>query len=661
MLNRLANSLLLSFVLVGCASQRAVYVSPQGNDHWPGTQKKPVQSLEAARAIAREKKATNVWMRGGIYLRKATFALDNRDNGVAYQAFPGEKVTLRGGREVHGFTPVTDEAVLKRLDAAARSKVLVANLKSLGISDYGQIEDCSFGRPVIPLWLDVFAQGEPMQLARWPNTGWANIGTLPKGEQGLQFIYAGDRPTRWAGANDVWIHGYFKYPWADRYERITTINPAAHLIEVTHSPEVGAGYGMATGGRYCVFNALEELDQPGEWYLDRATGNLYLWPSAPLKDGDITVSEMTNAFLQIKNATNVTWRGMMMECSRFNAVTIEGGQSNLVAGCTMRNLGGIGVEIRGGTHNGVQSCNIYQCGQGAIILAGGDRKTLTPAANFASNNDLWDYQRWSWAYHPGVQISGVGNIISHNHFHDVPHQAILLHGNDHLIEFNEMDHMCNETSDAGAFYLGRNPTERGNIVRYNYVHDMSDGHDAQAVYLDDCACGTTVYGNVIVHCRRGVLLGGGRDNIIENNVFVDCPVAVHIDARGMNWMNEYFNGKNDEFAKQLADVNYKASPYKERYPALANYMDNEPSEPKGNRVVRNVSRCNRWMDLLAVQEKAWGNEFADNVTQGEVKFADAAHHDFNPAPDSPAWKMGFKRIPVEKIGLERDEDRERLH
>jgi hypothetical protein len=659
MIARLVPPLLASLLLVGCVSQREVYVSPTGNDRSPGTQARPVKSLEAARSVAREKNATKVYLRGGIYPRTATFELDGRDRGVEYRAYAGEKVILRGGRQVRGFMPVTDEAVLKRLDPAAVGKVLVANLKSQGISDFGDIEDCSFGRAVVPLQMDLFVGGTPMRLARWPDKGWVSIGDVPKGSDGFEFTYTGERPTRWVGEKDAWIHGYFRYPWADGYEKIASIDPSRHLIDLKQAPQPGQEYGLASGGRYYVFNVLNELDHPGEWYLDRESGKLYFWPMEPLKDGEVVVSEMPTEFVHIKNATNVTWRGMMMECSRFNGVIIEGGRSNLVAGCTMRNLGGIGVDIRSGTHNGVKSCNIYQCGQGAIILAGGDRKALTAGANFASNNDCWDYQRWSWSYHPAVQISGVGNVIAHNHFHDVPHQAILLRGNEHLIEFNEMDHMCNETDDAGTFYLGRNPTERGNVVRYNYIHDMAD-HDAQGVYLDDCACGTTAYGNVIVHCARGVLLGGGRDNVIENNVFVDCPVAVHIDARGMNWMGEYFNGKNDQFAKQLEDMNYKNPPYSERYPELVKYLEDEPAKPKRNRVVRNVSQCKRWMDLLAVQEKAWGNDFAENLTQGEVKFADVAHHDFNPAPDSPAWNMGFKRIPIEQIGLETDDDRQQL-
>src|SRR5579862_7424638 len=124
-------SSVLLLVSTGCASRRAIYVSATGDDRWTGTKRMPVRSLEAAREIARNKKsAATVWLRGGIYLRTATFELNERDSSVEYRAFPGEEVILCGGREVRGFTAVTDESVLKRLDPAARGKVLVADLKS---------------------------------------------------------------------------------------------------------------------------------------------------------------------------------------------------------------------------------------------------------------------------------------------------------------------------------------------------------------------------------------------------------------------------------------------------------------------------------------------------------------------------------------------------
>jgi parallel beta-helix repeat protein len=104
--------------------------------------------------------------------------------------------------------------------------------------------------------------------------------------------------------------------------------------------------------------------------------------------------------------------------------------------------------------------------------------------------------------------------------------------NDHVLEFNEVYRVCTETGDAGAFYIGRDWSQRGSIVRYNYFHDigttLQDNRSFTAimgVYLDDQASGITVFGNIFSRVNMGVLLGGGRDNRLENNIFAFCDRA----------------------------------------------------------------------------------------------------------------------------------------
>jgi parallel beta-helix repeat protein len=53
----------------------------------------------------------------------------------------------------------------------------------------------------------------------------------------------------------------------------------------------------------------------------------------------------------------------------------------------------------------------------------------------------------------------------------------------------------------------------------------------RVVYLDDCASGTTVFGNIFYQATRSVIIGGGRDNRIENNIFLDTEPGIRIDDR----------------------------------------------------------------------------------------------------------------------------------
>ncbi len=57
----------------------------------------------------------------------------------------------------------------------------------------------------------------------------------------------------------------------------------------------------------------------------------------------------------------------------------------------------------------------------------------------------------------------------------------------------------------------------------------------QAVYLDDQLSGTIITDNLFENCMTGVLLGGGRDNLVMFNHFTGNDLAVHLDNRGMNW------------------------------------------------------------------------------------------------------------------------------
>jgi hypothetical protein len=658
------------------------YVSPSGNDSWPGTLPAPgargggngpFKTLEKARdTIRRLKEAEGlpeggvvVHIRGGVYTLTKSLELTTGDSGtkaspIIYQAYKNEEVRLIGSRQVKGFTPISNPAVLNRIDQKHRDKILQADLKAQGIINLGKLTPRGFGRSMYAAALELFFQDKPMQLARWPNRGWVKITEVPKDPRRQQagasragrFRYEGDRPKRWRAAGDIWVHGYWKYDWAESYEKVKSIDTRKREI-TTYEPH--GVYGYTAGRRYFALNILEELDQAGEWYLDRKSGILYFWPPAPLKEGRTFVSILEEPMISMRDVSYVKLEGVILECCRGTGIEIVGGTQNVIADCTIRNIGNVGINIKGGTKNGVVGCAIYETGDGGINLDGGDRKKLTPAGNYASNNHIHNYSRWVRTYRPAIKISGVGNHIAHNLIHDGPHTGVLFGGNEHVLEFNEIHNVCYETGDVGAFYMGRNWTTRGNIIRYNYFHDIEGPytHGAMAVYLDDAASGSTIFGNVFYKASRAAFIGGGRDNIVENNIFVDCEPAVHIDARGLGWAKKYIvKGGGWHMYDKLEQVNYKKKPYSTRYPKLAAILEDNPAVPKGNIVRRNICSGGRWLDLQGVDKNIVN--IKDNLIDNEPGFIDPANMNFQLKDDSPAYKLGFKRIPIEKIGLSKD-------
>lgn len=667
-------TLVAAISLVGCflislgapARHLDLYVATNGSDASPGTKEKPFATVERARDAIRALRAAEqlpaqgitVWIRGGLYHFAASLTLTAQDSGtptapIVYRGYPGETVRLVGGKEVTGFKPLDDAVSLKRLDQASRDKILRADLKAQGIADFGAMTVRGFGQPIRPAGLELFFQGKPMQLARWPNEGWATIAGVPAGQQGGKFTYEGGRPSRWAGEDDIWVHGYWTWDWADSYVKVKSIDTQAREISTCEPHGV---YGYTKGKRYHALNILQELDSPGEWYVDRKTGMLYFWPPAPLRDGEVFVSLLEEPLVSLRDVSYVTLRGFTFENTRGSAVEVTGGTHVLIADCTFRNIGTVAVSLSGGTKNGVTGCDISETGEGGIILEGGDRKTLTPAGNYALSNHIHHYSRWARTYRPAVRVAGVGNLISHNLIHNAPHSAILLSGNDHVIKFNEIHHVCMETGDAGAFYMGRDLTQQGNLVLYNYFHHLrgvqgqQGWNEVMAIYLDDCTCGTTVFGNVCYQAGRAVLIGGGRDNTVENNIFIDCNPAIHVDARALGWASFWFDGRDSTLMDGLKAMNHTQPPYSVRYPELATILDDEPAVPKGNTIIRNICSGGRWLDLLdGLNERIV--TIQDNFTEGDPGFVDPANENFQLKEDSPAYRLGFQRIPLEKIGL----------
>jgi hypothetical protein len=331
-----------------------------------------------------------------------------------------------------------------------------------------------------------------------------------------------------------------------------------------------------------------------------------------------------------------------------------GGTRTQIVGCTIRNLGGYALSIVDGTANGVVGCDIYETGDGGISLVGGDRRTLTPARHFADNNHIHHYGRWNRMYHPAISINGVGNRASHNLIHDAPHEAISFRGNDHVIEFNEIHNVCSESNDAGAIYCGRDWAMRGTVIRHNFLHHISgfEGRGCVGVYLDDMLCGTNIEGNVFYQVTRAAFIGGGRDNIVENNIFVDCDPAVHIDARALGWAGDTVN---TTMMQNLLAMPYQKPPWSVRYPKLVNILEDEPAAPKGNIVAHNICRGGRWDEIEETARPL--TAFEANLLDQDPLFADPAHMNFQLRDGSPAYKLGFRRIPIERIGLYKDERR----
>ena len=682
----------------------ALYVAVDGDDTNPGTRKKPFATLERARDAIRELKQSGppkgpvrVWIRGGVYPRTETFQLGGDDSGtpqapVVYRAYRDEEVRLVGGLELDPawFGPVKDAAILNRLAEDVRDKVRQVDLKAHGIADYGELGSLAGG-------IEFFCNGRRLPLARWPNEGWAearSAKTVGLSEEAairlaeerklgnvLAFRYEGEGPRRWGSLENVWIRGIWQQEyWLEGWNP-DGFDPDKRELTMAFQ----AFPNLREWRRFYAANVLEEIDSPGEWYLDRDKGVLYILPprktgtvpsesaSSPTRTrrdcprfpAPVTASTLEATMISLSDTSYVTIQGLTLEVMRGLAVSMGGGTRNRIAGCVIRHARE-GVIVSGGTHNGVVGCDIYDLAAMGVRLSGGDRKTLSPAGLYAINNHIHHYARLLMNWQPGVKVQGCGNRVAHNRIHHAPQYAISYEGNDHRFEFNDMHDLCLEMSDVGVIGCGTDWTYRGNVIRHNFIHNIPKRPypGVCGVYLDNCASCAWVFGNVFYDMTKPVMIGGGRDTFVENNIFIECEIPVYLDNRGLRWGHFVEGGPMYEL---LDKVNHDEPPWSVRYPKLARILDELPQAPLGHVLRRNVSCRSGWRDPEAECRRIFKQNIdkkymtiEDNfVTDDDPGFVDAENMNFQLRDDSIVYEKipGFKRIPFDRIGLFEDEFR----
>ncbi len=731
----------LIFFIVTCsvfAGQLEFYVSKNGDDSNPGTKSKPVATLTAARDLIRNylsvhetlpSEGITVWVSEGEYYQSEPFVLNENDSGIpgtpiVWRAAENGKVRIAGGISIDAnkFYALTDKSVKSRLTEEAVAHIKCVNLKKLGITNYGKHQQIGHALPAWPAPLELFFNNKPMTLARYPNEGYIPIGkvivggSIPrKGDysnRGATFKYTDDRHAVWAGNDDVWFQGTFSNGYADDKIHVEKIDPETKQVKLS-APHL---YGVESGKvfhRYVALNIFDELDMPGEWFLDKKTGVLYFWPPSELREGKITVSILEDPVVCLEGASHIVFRDFIVEYGRGIGIYMERGENNLVAGCTVRNFGTTGICMgqgakqtfpgithddyegvpvsrrvgsymahiykyttwnrKAGNNNRVQSCDVYNTGSGGIILSGGSKRKLIPGNNIVENCRVHDYNRrtkFAWA---GIIVDGCGNKVSHNEIYNSNFHGIFTNGPEHVFEYNEVHHVTLNSGDVSAWYTGRDPSDRGLVIRYNYFHDCGNPEMMNmGIYCDDSACGIMVFGNVFynMHNRYGVMYSNsGQELTMKNNIVINPQdYTFELSPHYYTWAKDH---AADSFGKGklmerrlLKDLNIKEPPYSERYPELASYMDVivEGKEWEGMRTKNNVLSANVIVggnkDLIRIRQNGPGevkniNNFR---TEKDPGFVDMKNGNFMLRDDSEVFKKipDFKPVPFDKMGIYTD-------
>ena len=600
------------------------YIAKNGADSNPGTQSAPFLTLGRAQAEARTHPGSEIRVGAGEY--RESLVLTAEDGGSRWIGEEG--ATLTGGLSLpaSALAPVPS-GIRDRLTPEAAERVRVADLTAFGLTakDWGPV--CVIGGfhtgdryddAPIGTNLEVFSGGRRMTLARYPNEGYLRLDNVmdvgevnefppqnywrcnnglrnPRGGCYILDPETNERIKTWKEPETAWAFGYFMWDWADSSSPVTFYTPNRAMY-----PRFVSNYGARPGALYYLYNVLEELDSPGEYWLDRDKGLLYVWPEEP---GDEISLSLSKKPLISGSADNILFEGFTLTSVRANGIKLSG-RGITLRNLTVKNAADHGIVLNG-TDNTVDSCEITRTGRGGVYLTGGDRETLTPGNNRVENCYIHDFSEVYQTYQCGVSLQGVGNVCAHNEICGSPHIAVTYGGNGHLIEYNDIHDVVLHSSDAGAIYSGFDWCGHGTVIRYNLLRRIGgNGFTPDGIYWDDGQSGQTAYGNIVIGVpKNGFLVGGGFENTVRHNLIVgDGQNPIQYDDRNRDgfvnggWAKQAVNTPDAPHWQKLRAIPYRSDPWRAKYPSLSrlktDFSDPDdpdfPINPTGSEVTDNI-------------------------------------------------------------------------
>lgn len=566
------------------------YVSADGKADADGSSENPFASIEAARDAIRALKngsglpdgGVTVYVKNGVYNVSSNITFTEEDSGteespIRYvsEELHGAILTSAAVLDYSDFVPLSKEESDRIIDKDAAGKVLKLDLSKYGVTS----ENVS--SPSMGYRFDLAVDGVAMKYAEYPNASYHRAPSEIEAERTTKLVITEEDAARIAGWKDVSeasVYCFTTYEWATANADIASFDSENNALKMQGS----YGYGFGENSRYRFINVMEEIDVAGEYFLDRKNCVLYAYLPDGAEDALVTANIAETRIIYATGTEHLSLHGFDISGSRVEGVSLNNCRNVTLDSLKVSNIGDVGINARGYNIT-IQNCDISGTGADAIRIYGGDRTTLTPSNNLIYNNYIHDWATRGQTYRPGVRIDGVGITVSHNEICNSHHFAIHYYGNDIMIEYNYIHDVVTDSSDAGAIYAGRHYTYYGNVMRYNYFEDIGNAEmgGAMAIYWDDGLSGQTAYGNIMnrVYGNNSfaVMLGGGRNNAVYNNIFIDIydneiiSPAMAIDARARRGYFDptYWSGDPYDHVWQFEEVPYNTGIWAEKYPDLA--------------------------------------------------------------------------------------------
>jgi len=707
------------------AAGQEFYVSTSGSDRNPGTKAAPFATLaraqQALRTGKKEGKGRAVaWIREGTYYLDRPLVFTPEDSGssmspVVYAACPGERVTISGGRLLEcRWRPYKDGIWQCDLPAVRRSGLCFTQL---------------------------FVNGKRQALARFPNedpsrpgqSGYIHpAGRIPDGmrdphpgpnddmtfsggaPRGIRFDPKSFTLKRWSRPEEAVIHIFQSWDWGNLQWRLKAIDYDRRAIWFGEGGfQMGAKYDSDPArvdeeSRFYIEGVFEELDAPGEWYLDVRGGVLFFKPGS---DVDLSTARVEvpvlEQVIQFAGSHDSPVQGIIIDGFRIahTASTflesydipslgdwaVHRGGSVLFNGardCTVRNcwfdaVGGNAVFVNNYNRNAtVTGCRFTGTGDSAVCLVGTLGLTNGTLRSFpyectVSNNLIHDCGVFGKQI-AGVYISRAKRIrAAHNTIFNMPRAGICIGDGTwggHVIEYNHIHDTVRETGDHGPFNAwGRDrfwsltqshsPYSRGRsleagdvkidamepvIVRNNFFEERS----GWGLDMDDGASNYEIYNNI----SKGVSLKlrEGAYRTVSNNIWVDSSVAPCFHVGNEDNHDRYFHNITVMASDDIYSV---IAP-----PARGLWLEEIDANCFFSRSGKFSARVTQMRGedgpergVQRYDLEGWQKlGFDRHSVYADPLFADPAKNDFRVRPESPALRVGFKNFDMGLWGITKD-------
>jgi hypothetical protein len=582
-----------------------IYVSPAGDDGGTGDIGSPLRTLQGARDRVRQMKeqcglpphGMLVYLRGGTYGLSEGVTFSEADSGsphapITYAAYPGEAPVLSGGISfgASAFT-AAPEALSGRLPEAVRGEVLAVSLFDHGLTpddlDYGSSE---WQANEYPVKLAPYVGDAPLHMARWPNKVPGIYAENPVNE----YLYVEDggawaqggghdtvahpvfvaspevaaRMAGWGSLDDILLSGMLSYTYYHEQTSMRSFDPATGAIELDRNrSDCDRPTNM---GKYYFENVLDELDAPGEYYIDRETGVLLFLPPAGVAPADVALMlpMLDDAFMvECKGASYLTFQGLAFSLGRRSAIYIAGGSHVTFDGCQVSCFSERGFQVGESTYEGwalaeyygqhgvfppdelgaeanglchaIANCDIVNTGWGSRITVGRVSTREGGHFRFVNNRVLHSGFLDYWG---GVSADGVGIELLGNTVAFAPAFGLGLNAPDSTMAFNEVYDVISDPgqNDSSALALHHSGLSWNMTVRDNYVHDIQGSPAREwevgselvpnrlAIYVDGIGPGCVIYRNVVARAPQGMAIPDSPvwPQAYIDNLFVDVTVPI---------------------------------------------------------------------------------------------------------------------------------------